>query len=62
MSPDTGELDLRAATLPAGATGDRLLELHYVTRALRDLYTREGAETAETIAVAAWSRRLVWED
>ena len=23
---------------------DRLLELHYVTQALRDIYTREGAE------------------
>ena len=29
---------------PSGAQPDRLLELHYVTQALRDLYTREGAE------------------
>lgn len=29
---------------PSGRNRDRLLELHYVTRALRDLYTREGAE------------------
>jgi uncharacterized protein (DUF2384 family) len=29
---------------PAGRNRDRLLELHYVTRLLRDVYTREGAE------------------
>ena len=29
---------------PSGRNRDRLLELHYVTQALRDLYTREGAE------------------
>lgn len=29
---------------PSGRNRDRLLELHYVTRQLRDLYTREGAE------------------
>lgn len=28
---------------PSGRNRDRLLELHYVTRALRDIYTREGA-------------------
>jgi uncharacterized protein (DUF2384 family) len=29
---------------PRGRNRDRLLELHYVTQALRDVYTREGAE------------------
>lgn len=29
---------------PSGRNRDRLLELHYVTRMLRDVYTREGAE------------------
>jgi len=29
---------------PSGRNRDRLLELHYVARQLRDLYTREGAE------------------
>ena len=29
---------------PSGRNRDRLLELHYVTQALRDVYTREGAE------------------
>ncbi len=29
---------------PSGRNRDRLLELHYVTRSLRDLYTREGSE------------------
>lgn len=29
---------------PSGGNRDRLLELHYVTRMLRDVYTREGAE------------------
>lgn len=29
---------------PSGRNRDRLLELHYVTQALRDIYTREGAE------------------
>jgi uncharacterized protein (DUF2384 family) len=29
---------------PSGRNRDRLLELHYVTRLLRDVYTREGAE------------------
>ena len=29
---------------PKGRNRDRLLELHYVTRLLRDVYTREGAE------------------
>jgi transcriptional regulator with XRE-family HTH domain len=29
---------------PSGRNRDRLLELHYVTQALRDLYTHEGAE------------------
>lgn len=29
---------------PSGRNRDRLLELHYVTRLLRDIYTREGAE------------------
>jgi uncharacterized protein (DUF2384 family) len=28
----------------SGRNRDRLLELHYVTRQLRDIYTREGAE------------------
>lgn len=32
------------ANAPSGRNRDRLLELHYVTRQLRDLYTREGAE------------------
>ncbi len=29
---------------PSGRNRDRLLELHYITRSLRDLYTHEGAE------------------
>lgn len=29
---------------PSGRNRDRLLELHYVVRLLRDVYTREGAE------------------
>ena len=29
---------------PSGRNRDRLLELHYVTRLLRDVYTAEGAE------------------
>lgn len=29
---------------PSGGNRDRLLELHYATRQLRDIYTREGAE------------------
>lgn len=29
---------------PSGRNRDRLLELHYVTRLLRDVYTPEGAE------------------
>lgn len=29
---------------PSGRNRDRLLELHYVTTRLRDVYTREGAE------------------
>ncbi len=29
---------------PNGRNRDRLLELHYVTRHLREIYTREGAE------------------
>jgi len=29
---------------PSGRNRDRLLELHYVTRHLREIYTREGAE------------------
>jgi uncharacterized protein (DUF2384 family) len=29
---------------PSGRNRDRLLELHYVARQLRDIYTREGAE------------------
>ena len=29
---------------PKGRNRDRLLEIHYVTRLLRDIYTREGAE------------------
>ncbi len=29
---------------PSGRNRDRLLELHYVTRQLREIYTREGAE------------------
>lgn len=29
---------------PSGRNRDRLLEVHYVTRQLRDIYTREGAE------------------
>jgi transcriptional regulator with XRE-family HTH domain len=32
------------ASAPRGGTRDKLLELHYVTRQLRDVYTREGAE------------------
>jgi DNA-binding transcriptional regulator YiaG len=32
------------ASAPRGPTRDRLLELHYVTRQLREVYTREGAE------------------
>jgi uncharacterized protein (DUF2384 family) len=30
--------------VPSARNRDRLLELHYVTRLLRDVYTREGAE------------------
>jgi uncharacterized protein (DUF2384 family) len=33
-----------AANTPSGRNRDRLLELHYVTRLLRDIYTQEGAE------------------
>jgi len=33
-----------AANTPSGRNRDRLLELHYVARQLRDIYTREGAE------------------
>ena len=33
-----------AGHTPRGRNRDRLLELHYVTQALRDVYTREGAE------------------
>jgi hypothetical protein len=29
---------------PSGPNRDRLLQLHYVSRLLRDVYTREGAE------------------
>lgn len=29
---------------PSGRNRDRLLELHYLVRLLRDVYTREGAE------------------
>jgi transcriptional regulator with XRE-family HTH domain len=29
---------------PSGRNRDRLLQLHYVARLLRDVYTREGAE------------------
>lgn len=29
---------------PSGKNRDRLLELHYLVRQLRDVYTREGAE------------------
>jgi uncharacterized protein (DUF2384 family) len=32
------------ASAPRGLTRDRLLELHYVTSQLREVYTREGAE------------------
>jgi uncharacterized protein (DUF2384 family) len=32
------------ASTPRGSNRDKLLELHYVTRQLRDVYTREGAE------------------
>lgn len=32
------------ANSPSGRNRDRLLELHYVVRLLRDVYTREGAE------------------
>lgn len=32
------------ASAPRGPSRDRLLELHYVTRQLREVYTREGAE------------------
>ena len=32
------------ANSPSGRNRDRLLELHYVTRQLRDIYSREGAE------------------
>jgi hypothetical protein len=33
-----------AGNTPRGRNRDRLLELHYVTQALRDLYTPEGTE------------------
>jgi uncharacterized protein (DUF2384 family) len=33
-----------ASNAPSGRNRDRLLELHYVTRLLRDVYTHEGAE------------------
>lgn len=33
-----------ASNAPKGRNRDRLLELHYVTRLLRDVYTHEGAE------------------
>lgn len=29
---------------PKGAKRDRLLEVHYIVKALRDVYTQEGAE------------------
>lgn len=32
------------ASAPRGPSRDRLLELHYVTMQLREVYTREGAE------------------
>ncbi len=32
------------ASTPRGGTRDRLLELNYLTKALRGVYTREGAE------------------
>ncbi|HUN77419.1 MAG TPA: antitoxin Xre/MbcA/ParS toxin-binding domain-containing protein [Solirubrobacteraceae bacterium] len=32
------------ASTPRGHSRDRLLELHYVTRQLREVYSREGAE------------------
>lgn len=32
------------ANTPSGGNRDRLLQLHYVTLLLRDVYTREGAE------------------
>jgi len=32
------------AHTPSGRNRDRLLQLHYVARGLRDVYTREGAE------------------
>lgn len=32
------------ANTPSGRNRDRFLELHYVTRQLREIYTREGAE------------------
>lgn len=32
------------ASVPRGFNRDRLLELNYVTKQLRDVYTREGAE------------------
>ncbi len=32
------------ASAPRGLSRDRLLEVHYVTRQLREVYTREGAE------------------
>ena len=32
------------ANTPSGRNRDRLLQLHYVSRLLREVYTREGAE------------------
>lgn len=32
------------ASNPSASRRDRLLELHYIVRQLRDIYTREGAE------------------
>jgi antitoxin Xre/MbcA/ParS-like protein len=32
------------ASTPRGATRDRLLELNYISKALKGVYTREGAE------------------
>lgn len=32
------------ANTPSGRNRDRLLELHYLVRLLREVYTREGAE------------------
>jgi len=32
------------ANTPSGRNRDRLLQLHYVSQLLRDVYTREGAE------------------